>query len=221
MKLVGMGLDASIPEVPSYLDRLKQKSDEDSPPNDVVRWWFTTKESNLACDEQFEMFELIGSGVRVQSESEMLGQAGQRIHTGQASGPAQGFAHDFTKHFSALAQKYPVYQELRNLFSLALDARTGRTLSFFKSPIDKSKLTFPLRLSTPPRQVETVMNQRVFEYRRANSTVRNTILAVSGGVAFDASALFQIERMTRWTNNESKDSIKKVTEPEPQNWWWD
>ena len=41
MKLLGMGLEETIPEVPSYFDRIKLTADGSVPPMDVVRWWFT------------------------------------------------------------------------------------------------------------------------------------------------------------------------------------
>jgi hypothetical protein len=231
MKLVGMGLEPSLLEIPNYLDRLKITHDNDPLPNDVVRWWFTTKDSDLTCNENFEMFELMGSGVRVLSESELLGQDGERIHTGQSSGAAAGFARDFTKHFAQMASRYPIYQELKNLFSLALvanlirqqqlDQRTGRPLAFFKRTKGESQFVFPVRHAAAPQQVDSVMNERVFEYRRANSTVRNTVLAISGGVEFDASRLVSTERMKPLDVEARIGSIKGVIAPEPQVWWWD
>ena len=41
MKLIGMGIEPSIAEVPSYLDRVELLPDGTAPPLDVARWWFT------------------------------------------------------------------------------------------------------------------------------------------------------------------------------------
>jgi hypothetical protein len=231
MKLVGMGLEPSIPEVPSYFDRLQLREGETLPQSDLVRWWFTSNESDVACDEPLELFELTGTGVRVLSETEILRDDGQRIHTGESSGPTQGFARDFTRHFAQLADQYPVYRELQNLFSLALvanlikhqqlDRRANRKLGFFKSPTADQQVSFPIRYSLPPRQVDTVMNERVMGYRQGNSTIRNTVVGVSGGVHFDAAEPVKTDRMQRLIDPASSVSKKQIEEEAARVWWWD
>jgi hypothetical protein len=243
MKLVGMGLEPTIPEVPSYLDRLTFDPDNPVQPADVVRWWFAAKESDLACDDQMEFFEFVDAGVQVLSESEVLGRNGQRQHTWKSSGPTQGFARDFSKHFGRMANRYPVYQELQNLFSLALvanlikhqqlDQRCHRGLTFFKGSEPEKKVnfqnhesatglqaSFPVRLSAAPKQVDSVMNERVFEHRMAGRTRRNTVFAVSGGVDFDAALLLKPDRL-RQAEPFSVESIKRVENLEAPAWWWD
>lgn len=242
MKLVGMGLEPSIPEVPSYLDRLTFDPNNPSQPSDVVRWWFASRESDIACDEQMEYFELTGSGVRVLSESELMGLKGRRIHTGKSTGPTQGFARDFSKHFAKMANRYPVYHELQNLFSLALvanlikqqqlDQRCHRGLAFFKGSEQEEKVSlnsqestasqtsFPIRLSAAPKQVASVMNERVFEHRQAGKTLRNTVFAVSGGVDFDAIKLLNADRLKQ-AEKAKFESIKEIGDLATPVWWWD
>jgi hypothetical protein len=232
MKLVGMGLEPSIVEVPSYLDRLSYNPKSPTQPDDVVRWWFTTKESDLTCDQNFECFELTGSGVQVLSESELLGANGSRIHTGKSTGPTQGFARDFSKHFAKMAARYPVYYELQNVFTLALvanlikqhelDQRSRRGLAFFKGPGAKPSTgwAYPVRLSPAPKHVDSVMNERVFLHRKAGSTLRNTVMAVSGGVEFDAALALKSDQL-KTVNPSEFGSVKSVAELENQFWWWD
>ena len=47
-------------------------------------------------------------------------EQGGRVHTGNSDELTSEFAHNFTEHFALLAEKYPVYAELRNVFDLAL-----------------------------------------------------------------------------------------------------
>jgi hypothetical protein len=232
MKLVGMGLEPSIPEVPSYLDRLSLNAQSPTLPNDVVRWWFTSKETDLTCDETLECFELTGCGVQVLSESELLGRGGTRIQTGRATGPTAGFAQDFSKHFLKMANRYPIYHELQNAFSLALvanlikhqnlDQRSQRGLDFFKGSSNRTSvgLCFPIRLAPAPIQVDTVMNERVFQYRKANSTVRTPVIAVSGGVEFDACSVLAEQRL-KTVDQPAMQSVKHIGQVERQVWWWD
>ena len=74
----------------------------------------------FARSEANDAFELVGQGVRVLSENEMLAEQGQRVHTGQSDPLNRQFAESFTAHFAELAKKYPVYGELRNIFDLAM-----------------------------------------------------------------------------------------------------
>ncbi|MGC4005604.1 MAG: hypothetical protein QM811_21800 [Pirellulales bacterium] len=74
----------------------------------------------VAASPARDAFALRGQGVQVLSENELLDPDGERKHTGAASDPNRAFTESFTKEFAALAQKYPIYAELRNLFDLAL-----------------------------------------------------------------------------------------------------
>ncbi len=120
MKLVGIGLEDGTLGVPSYLALLHVPAGEAPPPLGVLRWWFTMDYQALVASPQHDAFELRGQGVRVQSENELLHEDGRREQTGQADDPNREFARRFTKEFAALAQKYPIYAELRNIFDLAL-----------------------------------------------------------------------------------------------------
>ena len=86
----------------------------------MLRWWFTLKYDALAATDDHNAFEIRGPGVQVLSENEMLTKLGQQIHTGASTATNEEFAHRFTKHFAALAEKYPVYADLQNIFDLAL-----------------------------------------------------------------------------------------------------
>ena len=81
MKLVGMGLEPTIPEIPSYLSRVTLQPDGTLPPLDVVRWWFTLNYDDVTADENRETFSFAGKGVKVLSENEMIDDLGRRIHT--------------------------------------------------------------------------------------------------------------------------------------------
>ena len=126
MKLLGMGIEPSINSVPSYLKRVELDVNGNPPPMDVVRWWFALNYEQLIANEEQTLFEFRGPGVKVLAETEMINKQGDRIHTGKAVGPTKTFARDFTEHFSKLAKIYPVYDELKNVFDLAIVANMIR-----------------------------------------------------------------------------------------------
>ena len=120
MKLIGMGLAEGVDGVESYLKSIHLRPGESPPAMSVLRWWFTLNYDTIARSEANDAFELVGQGVRVLSENEMLAEQGQRVHTGQSDPLNRQFAESFTRISLSLSKKYPVYGELRNMFDLAM-----------------------------------------------------------------------------------------------------
>jgi hypothetical protein len=231
MKLMGMGLEPSVIGVPSYLERVQLGADGSVPSMDVARWWFTLNYDNIVSDPGQTTFAFTGNGVKVLSETELLDDLGQRIHTGQSHGPTQSFARDFTKHFSKIADQYPIYRELKNVFDMALVAslirhqrlaeRTHWNLTFF-GPADSSGLHYPVALAPIAKTVDTVMNERVLKVRKQHSTVKHRLVGVSGGVSFDAHEVVRPEKILVDDHSILSDEAKR-SQPmaEESHWWWD
>lgn len=190
MKLVGMGLEKGVLGVTSYLDSIELKPGEAAPPMDVLRWWFTLNYDALTATDGHDAFQLRGPGVKVLSENELLTAKGERVHTGKSSELNAQFAQAFTKHFEALAAKYPIYADMRNVFDLAvvgailkaedIPGQVGWHLTHFGPQGD-----YAVALEAAPTQVDSVMNYRVI-----NGKATKTIVAgVSGGVSANPRAL--------------------------------
>jgi hypothetical protein len=228
MKMVGMGLEPSIPEVPSYLDRIAVGPEGNIPALDVARWWFTLNYEDVWMDRLGLLYSFTGSGVQVRSETELLDEEGNRIHTGKSHGPTKSFARDFTRHFSAMANQYPIYRELKNVFDMALIAnlikqqrladRVDWDLTFF-GPEKSGNLTYVVPVDRAAQQVDTVMNERVLKVRKKSSTVRHRIVGVSGGISYNVrDALVDGVK----TDEQLSDRVN-VGEPpaDVAAWWWD
>lgn len=221
MKLVGMGLEEGVHGLTNYLDSIEVPVGSAPPSMSVLRWWFTMNYDALKATPTRNAFELQGQGVQVQSENEMLGERGERIHTGTADELNEQFAHGFTTHFAALAAKYPIYAELRNVFDLALVAglcgaedlptQANWHLTHFLDP-----QRYQVALGVAPTEVETVINHRVIR-------AKHIVAGVSGGVSADASPY--LERAKFKTNDygpleaEYVDSAAKDLPRDA--WWWD
>jgi len=233
MKLMGMGIEPSIPSVPSYLQRVELDVNGNPPPMDVVRWWFALNYDRLLANESQTLFEFTGPGVKVLAETEFINNAGDRIHTGKAVGPTKTFARDFTKHFSSLADVYPVYNELKNVFDLAIVANMIREyqlaknadwdMSYFVSEDGSPRLSFQISSYDPATSVESVMNRHVIKDRRGGETTIHTLIGVSGGVSFDANAFVNRENVVVERDIEFTGQLKEATQnlPAPERWWWD
>ncbi len=231
MKLIGMGLEPTIPEVPSYLDRIQLNPDGTVPPMDVVRWWFTLNYDAVFAAPSKLAFTFTGSGVKVLSENELLDAQGRRIHTGQSQGPTREFARDFTRHFEAMADQYPIYRELKNVFDLALVASLIRDqnladkvnwhLTFFRPENQSTELTYRVERDVLARQVDSVMNKKMLTFRKRNSTLKHTIVGVSGGVSYDPQALISADQIQLADEEVAGDVDASRPESDQRNWWWD
>jgi hypothetical protein len=218
MKLVGMGLEDSVLGVTSYLDSVPLGK---SQPMSVLRWWFTLNYDAIQATPARDAFEFRGQGVKVLSENEMLNELGERIHTGQSDDLNAQFAHDFTKHFEALAAKYPIYADLQNVFDLSLVAGliVAQDLA---GQVDWHRLHFGqpdrylISLGTAPASVQTVANHRA-------SRTGAIVAGVSGGVSVNTSPL--VNRAAIQIDDYGALGAEQVgARPQdlaPDAWWWD
>lgn len=227
MKLIGMGLADGVDGVDSYLDSVKRASERAGarapaaaaalPPMSVLRWWFALHYEAIESSPDKNAFALIGQGVRVLSENELLAAQGRRVHTGRSDLLNQQFADDFTAHFAALADKYPIYGELRNIFDLALAAAIIQSEGLAEcvnwSPtLFTSHEELQLPKSAVPRQVESVINHRV-----VNRT--QIVAGVSGGVMV---APDDVLRESRTSADERLADPRGASQPTKViAWWWD
>jgi hypothetical protein len=221
MKLVGIGLEEGTLGVPSYLSMIEVAKGKSPPSLGVLRWWFSLNYQGIAANTTRDAFELLGQGVRVQSENELLEATGQRVHTGESEPLNRRFAENFTRHFPELAAKYPVYADLQNLFDLALacaliqehrlDERGGWRPSCFAADGE-----FQPALGFAPKQVESVINHRII-----NRT--QIVAAVSGGVYFDAGKLVDSSKVINDKQGTiSSEHQRNVPQSLPRDaWWWD
>lgn len=223
MKLLGMGLEETITEVPSYLDRVKIGDDGSVPPMDVVRWWFTMNYDGIVASPEGDIFELKGQAVKVLSESEFLNDQGERVHTGKSSEPTGAFARDFTKHFPKLTAKYSIYGELENVFDLSLAAnlikqkrlaeKAGWTPTYFTTKNADRNFIYNVALEETPKTVDTIMNEKTVRQKVGSKRLVHRILGVSGGVEFDAN------RYTRAVKvDDSIETVKSQLKTESWNW---
>jgi Protein of unknown function (DUF1598) len=222
MKLIGMGLADGVDGVESYLDlagEAASNSRSAPPPMSVLRWWFALNYESIRTSPDGDAFELVGQGVRVLSENELLAEQGQRVHTGQSDPLNRQFAESFTANFPELAAKYPVYSELRNVFDLAMAVALIQSNGLIESAAwEPSVLLGAEQLRLPelaaPRQVETVINHRVVNRRQI-------IAGVSGGVMVAPSDVLGKPRNYDSGQQLAQDRKAAPSKMEAAAWWWD
>ncbi|HMO92757.1 MAG TPA: DUF1598 domain-containing protein [Pirellulaceae bacterium] len=227
MKLIAMGLEETIHQVPSYLDRITYDEQGNVPPVDLLRLWFTMNYDGISASPDGQVFQLLGQAVKVQSESEFLGERGERVQTGQASGPAKTFAADFTRNYTELSKKYAIYGELKNVFDLSLAAnlihrfgladRVGWTPTYFASPTSLHAFNYQVPLEAHPVTVMSVVNDRTLRQTIGSKRLNHHIIGVSGGVDFDVNPVLR-----RVKSDEVLDDLKmQSSSGQTSKWHWE
>ncbi|MEC9092953.1 MAG: DUF1598 domain-containing protein [Planctomycetota bacterium] len=231
MKLVGVGLEKSVPGVESFLSKVSLDADGNVPPTDVMRLEFMLNYDNISVTEDKDAYQLHGQGVKVVSEKELLNQKGERFQTGKSEGPAAEFARGFTKHFPAMAKRYPIYAQLKNVFDLAMVSNLIRSQGIDKickwnmtyfGPEKNSQQTYLSRKGSIPREVKSVMNYREIDVRENGRTIKTQlIVGISGGVSVDVEKLIQSREMIKKDTYGKLKIDRKIAKPTAENWWWD
>ena len=222
MKLVGMGLEETTTEVVSYLDSIELGPGQSPPPLSVLRWWFTLNYEAIRRSKSGHAFELVGPGVKVLSENELLTLQGERQPTGQSEELSSRFARSFTENFQQLAIQYPIYAELRNLFDLALAAaiirnedlagQVGWQLAHFGVPEH-----YQIQLERPAKTVRTVVNHRIINRV-------HIVAGVSGGISVNTQNLVSSNGFVSNATHQLLDANHHAATPQtsaPERWWWD
>jgi hypothetical protein len=217
MKLIGIGLEKPPVKLVSYVDRAR--------PNEVgrnalQRWYFIPDYQCVRVSADYQAMELVGDGVKLVDENELVAASGQRQVNGSVINRAsQAFVTGFTKIYPELADRAPVYADLRNLIDIAVAAafiqqqdyygKAGWKMEFFGSEAE-----FPVETSEIPKTVETVVNAK---------WKGNTLFTpVGGGVQIQPTKALESDKLL----NDDKGKVAKLREEIKINlakgqWWWD
>ncbi len=220
MKLIGIGkLDAGS-EIPDYFALLAAAGNPSSGRLDALRWWLTMKYDAVAHSDRQDAYQIRGSAVRCQSENEFLTSQGERVPSGDAEPINRLFAANFTQHYESLAEREPIFADMHGVFDLAmvaaliqqdgLDRRVGWDRGVFQS--GGAYLTASYAV---PKEVETVVNHRVFHGK-------DVVVQVAGGVKADFLSLIQNKELRRTAHqlNGLADQNRPADLPAGR-WWWD
>lgn len=223
MKLIGMGIEPGGQNVPSYLELFAEANRTGAASLDLLRWWFTLDYEKLEASPDRGTYRLYGNGVQVQCESELLGDGGERVHTGRASLENRQFARGFTDNYMSLCEQYAVYRQFTAVCDLSLACaliqseklvdRCKWTPAWWHSPV----LEAIVPREAAPREVDSVVN-------RCRVNRRQTVTGVSGGVSLDP----HYEIRSKWQPMEAAAAERLQTSLRSQTsyqtnprWYWD
>jgi len=216
MKLIGIGLEPPPVRMVTFIERADPRR---IPSNLLLRWWFVPDYQCVRKTDDGFAIELVGDGVKLVTEDELVASSGEREATGRSNPASQAFATSFTRSYPALAARSPVFAELRNLIDLCVAAayiqkedlygKAGWTMEFFGD--EKS---FAVRTYPAPRNAPTAVNA-VFKKSQI-------MTPVGGGVEIEPLQAFEPAQILPDERGEVA-KLREQVRPQlsPGQWWWD
>jgi hypothetical protein len=217
MKLIGIGLERPPVKMVSYVDRAKLS---DISRNALQRWYFLPDYQCVRQSDDRLAMELVGDGVKLVGEDEMVTNGGERkVAAGKGNKASQLFVLSFTKKYAELADRSPVYAELRNLIDMAVAAAYIQAENYYdkagwKMEFLGSESSFPVETYDIPKTVESAV-RAIWK--------GNTIgTPVGGGVKIEATEAIEASNILP----DEKAKVSKLREGiKPHlakgQWWWD
>ena len=185
----------------------------------MKRWYFIPDYECIRSGDDGMAMELVGDGVKLVGEDELVSSEGHRQGAARNDAASQTFVTSFTKNYSELAERSPVYAELRNLIDLAVAAAYMQHENFYakaewKMDLLGNEQKFSVETYTTPKQVETAVN--------ALWKGTRLMTPVGGGVAMEPTRALSPDK--RLSDEEGK--VAKARQQVKINlakgqWWWD
>jgi hypothetical protein len=217
MKLIGIGLERPPIKLKSYTARTNPATVSR---NALERWYFVPNYECVRVSDDELAMQLVGEGVKLISENEMVQQDGSRAKSGRVNRASQAFVHDFTRKYPELAKRMPVYAQLRNVIDMVVAAafiqeqdyygQAGWSLELFGS-----EQTCSVESYNSPARVATAVNS-LWKGRRLVTPVGGGV-QIQAKLAIDSANLLPDERGEVAA---ARDGVDTKTLADGQ-WWWD
>ncbi|MEN1679239.1 MAG: DUF1598 domain-containing protein [Planctomycetota bacterium] len=217
MKLIGIGLERPPVRLTSYVDRANPAQVSR---NALQRWYFVPDYECLRTSDDGLAVEIVGDGVKLIGEDEFVGQDGTRKSVGRSNNASSGFVKAFTKVYPKLAERSPVYAQLRNCIDLAVTAACIQQQDFYgltgwQMPVLGDESAFAVETFNAPQQVATAVNaiskgNTLMTPIGGGVEIRPTWALKSGNVLEDSRGMVHAKR----------DQLAAPQLDEGQ-WWWD
>ncbi|TWT99412.1 hypothetical protein Pla108_03490 [Botrimarina colliarenosi] len=160
MKLIGIGLEQAAAPIASYVSRVNPATVSK---NALQRWYFVPDYERIKTTEDGLAMEMVGEGVRLVGEDEVVSRDGMRRKLGRNNRASNKFVTEFTENYAKLAAASPVYAQLRNCIDLAVAAAFMKQHDLFAKSgwsmgvlADESK--YPVRTQNAPQKVASAVN---------------------------------------------------------------
>ena len=217
MKLIGIGLENPPARIKSYIS---QASFGSIASNAMCRWWFVPDYKRIRMSDDRYAMEFVGPGVKLVGEDEVVSRDGIRVQAGKQNRASRRFTQSFTDKYAQLAERAPVYGQLRNCIDMLVAAAFIQQQDLYSlADWDFSALgdeaVYPVETYHAPQRVASAVNS-VWKGRRLATPV-------GGGVQIRANQVLQEENLisdNKGELQEARDTLNLSDLP-ADTWWWD
>lgn len=218
MKLIGIGLETPPVKIPSFVSKANPAM---LARNALQRWYFTPNYECVKVSEDELAMELVGQGVKLVGEDELVNGDGSRAVAGAHSNAAsKAFTEAFTAKYTELAKKSPVYAQLKNVIDLAVAAAFIQEKDYYgragwEMTIFRDENSFKTETCNTPKTVESTVNV-IWKGNRL-------MTPIGGGVDIQARRALTSENVLKDDKGTVKAAHGKIdlTKLEKSQWWWD
>lgn len=215
MKLIGIGLEQPPVRIQSFASLATGQS-----ASSMQRWFFVPNYECVKVTEDELALELVGEGVELVGEDEVVQADGTRVAGGGQNKGSKMFCEQFTKNYPQLAQRSPVYAQLRNLIDMSVLAAFIQKQDYYtkcdwKMEHFSDEKKFAVETCETPKQVETACNV----YKKGNKTS----WPIGGGVVVEAQKALEPQYRIADEGGKLQALRGKVTTDKlaENQWWWD
>jgi len=155
MKLIGIGLEKPVVRVTSYVSMANPSA---VARNALKRWYFVPDYECVRVSDDDLAMELVGEGVKLVGENELVSADGSRQTTRSGDRASQMFVTSFTAKYPELARRSPVWGELRNVIDLSVAAAYIQNQGYYQKSgwdlgVFADEEAFAVRKYNAPKQV--------------------------------------------------------------------
>ncbi|QDU31108.1 hypothetical protein ETAA8_62610 [Anatilimnocola aggregata] len=218
MKLIGIGLEQPPVRIPSYASLATAATVRG---NAMQRWFFTPNYECVKVSEDELAMELVGDGVKLIGEDEVVQADGTRVAAaGGKNKASQQFCQQFTTNYAQLAQRSPVYGQLRNLIDCSVAAAFIQQQDYYGKCAWKmehfgDEKKYPVETCETPKMVETACSV----LKKGSQTA----FPIGGGVHIEARTALEPQYRVADDGGKLQAVRNKVTTDKltENQWWWD
>lgn len=217
MKMIGLGLRETPVKITTFVEKTKPRYAKS---NSLMRWFFQPDYSCVHMTEDKKSMQLVGNGVKLVGEDESVSAAGNRKGSGGMNPASKAFTGSFTRMYGKLAERSPLFAELRNLIDVSIVAAFIQKMDIYQQA-DWELTTFgdesilPVETLYPLQKVAPVVNA----FWKGNSFMT----PIAGGVSIQPRIALNSDRINLDETGEiqkARDSVVVDLLVDGQ-WWWD
>lgn len=215
MKLIGIGLEQPAAKIASYVSRVNPATVSR---NALQRWFFVPDYQRIKASEDGLAMEMVGEGVRLVGEDEIVSRNGTRRQLGRNNRASHKFVTEFTKQYANLASASPVYAQLRNCIDLAVAAAFIKDRGLYEKsgwsmPVLGDESKYAVRTHNAPQRVASAVNALW-----KGSTLMTPI---GGGVQIRATEALEAANVTADEDGSLAEQRAELQATAGDSWWWD